>query len=105
MSKSRIQVEDFVRAYLSAAERGLTRTAFAREMNIKPETVYQRVYALNRQLSKMGKQLPALSATGRRSIPDRAMATLRSYVGEESITGEKSREPDDLGDVLSEILG
>jgi hypothetical protein len=105
MSKSRIQVEDFVRAYLSAVERGLARAAFAQEMGIKPETVYQRVYALNRQLSKVGKQLPTLPTNGRRSIADRAIAALRGYISEESMAGEKSREPDESDGVLAEILG
>jgi hypothetical protein len=105
MSKSQIQVEDFVRSYLSAAERGLTREAFAKELGIAPETVYQRVYSLNRLLAKEGRQLPTLPTSGRRSIADRALAAIEAFKNKAPTASKQAWEHDDSADVLAEILG
>lgn len=99
MSKKRMQIEEFLSAYLKAADQGLTREEFARKIGVKPASVYQRVAELRRKLKERGKDLPLLGAKTRTSLVDRAEALL-SRVGKPRVAEVEPAE-DPLAELLS----
>lgn len=106
MADRRIQLDEFLPAYLKACEQGLTREEFARKMGLKPATVYQRAYELRRQLKERGQSLPALRTEGRKSLLDRATAILEKHSGKpKPKKAEPEAEMEDAEDPLAELLG
>lgn len=76
--KPRMTVAKFIPMYLAAVEAGTTREEFARQLGVKPDTIYQRVYDLNRQ---HGAALPQLPSGGRISMADQVQAAIAAYRG------------------------
>lgn len=99
MSKKRMQIEEFLSAYLKAVDNGLTREEFARKIGIKPATVYQRISELRRKLKERGKELPHLKTAGRVSLVDRAEALLDRVSKPRVVEVEPAEDP------LAELLG
>jgi hypothetical protein len=72
----KIPIEEFLPAYLKAAERGLSKEEFAVEIGLKASTVYQRVYELRRDVDPT---IPLLKGRGRVSLAEKAKAILDAH--------------------------
>lgn len=107
MADRRIQLDEFLPAYLKACEQGLTREEFARKMGLKPATIYQRTYELRRQLKERGQDLPTLRTEGKKSLIDRAAAILEKHSGKpaKAKKAEPEVELEEAEDPLAELLG
>lgn len=68
-------IDRFLPLYLEAAENGTTKEEFAEKLGIKPETVYQRAYALRRQ----GVDIPLLKSKGKLPMVEQAKKALDEY--------------------------
>lgn len=108
MASRRWTIDKFLPAYLEAAEKGMTREAFAESIGLKPDTVYQRIYNLRKQR----KDIPLLRAAGK--VPmleqaDQIMDAYRKRAGSRPTHSEAVNEeiPEPAADTaaLSEILG
>ena len=75
MGSKRWSIHEFLPLYLDAAEQGVTKEDFAKQLGIKPETVYQRVYALRRA----GKDIPLLRSVGKMPLLEQADIVLAQY--------------------------
>jgi|LakMenEpi03Aug12_release.lakeMendotaPanAssembly.Ray.scaffolds.fasta_scaffold1825947_1 hypothetical protein len=75
MSNQRWTIDRFLPAYLEAAEMGVTKEDFAAQLGIKPETVYQRAYALRRN----GMDIPLLKSAGKVPMLEQADRILAEY--------------------------
>ena len=71
----RIPVEQFVKAYMTAARDGLTRDDVAEALGVTVNTVYLRANELQRK----GVPLPALGRKKGPSIAERAMAAMQEF--------------------------
>lgn len=102
MAKKRTQIDEFLTAYWKAVDEGLTRDEFAQRIGVKVQTVYQRVYELNRGLKERGQSLPLLPTGGRRSVLDKAAELMGRLSG-----GRPQQEEslEDVEDPLADILG
>ena len=74
-SQKRWTIDRFLPAYLEAAEKGMTREAFAESIGLKAETVYQRVYALR----KKRKDIPMLRSAGKIPMLEQADQIMDAY--------------------------
>lgn len=105
MNRNRIQIEEFLTAYMKAHSEGLTRDEFAKRIGIKANSVYQRVYELNRNLKAIGKpQYPLLRTGPRQKVVERAAALLQKV----GVIGPSVRDVGpvvDESNPLADILG
>lgn len=75
MDKPRWTIEKFLPLYLQAAAEGITKEEFAEQLGIKPDTVYQRVYALRRK----GADLPLLRSAGKVPVMEQATKIIEAF--------------------------
>lgn len=75
MASQRLTIDRFLPLYLEAAENGVTKEEFAASIGLKPDTVYQRVYALRRQ----GMDIPLLRSKGKIPMLEQADKILAEY--------------------------
>lgn len=75
MANQRWTIDKFLPAYLEAAEKGMTREAFAESIGLKSETVYQRVY----NLRKTRRDIPLLRSAGKVPMLERADEIMEAY--------------------------
>jgi hypothetical protein len=68
-------IDRFLPLYLEAAEKGVTKEEFAAQVGLKPDTVYQRVYALRRK----GMDIPLLRSKGKIPLLEQADKILTEY--------------------------
>jgi hypothetical protein len=80
MGNQRWTIDRFLPLYLEAAEQGMTKEQFAEKLGLKPETVYQRAYALRRQ----GKDIPLLRSAGKIAMLEQADKILEAYRAKKS---------------------
>lgn len=71
----RMMIDRFLPLYLEAAEKGVTKEEFAEQVGLKPDTVYQRVYALRRK----GMDIPLLRSKGKIPLLEQADKILTEY--------------------------
>jgi hypothetical protein len=91
MSK-KIPLETFLPAYIKAYERGLTKEEFAEEIGLKPNTVYQRIYELRKDVDPT---IPLLPTRHKQSISERAKAILDQIrKGEPTKAKPKAKKPE-----------
>jgi len=105
MADRRIQIDEFLPAYLKAAEQGMTREEFARKMGLKVSTVYQRAYELRRKLQERGQHLPILPTEAKKSLLDRAAAILEKHSGKPAKAKQVEEVSEEVEDPLADILG
>lgn len=87
MANQRWTIDRFLPLYMEAAESGTTKEEFAEKLGIKPETVYQRAYALRRQ----GVDIPLLKSKGKLPMLEQAKQALDEY--RKSKKGAPNGEP------------
>lgn len=107
MADRRIQIDEFLPAYLKACEQGMTREDFARKMGLQVATVYQRAYELRRKLQERGQDLPMLRMEGKKALIDKASAIIEKHMGKPARPKkvEPEVESEEVGDPLAELLG
>jgi hypothetical protein len=75
MGNQRWTIDRFLPLYLEASEKGVTKEDFAESVGLKPDTVYQRVYALRRK----GMDIPLLRSKGKIPMLEQADKILAEY--------------------------
>lgn len=113
-TKKKMMIDEFLPLYLKAVDEGVTREEFAKQIGVKVETLYQRVYELRRDVDPT---IPLLQPMGKKSVAERAKAILelhRSGQGGEPVAAKpkaKKSEPaaadseDETEDALTDIFG
>lgn len=75
MSNQRWTIDKFLPLYLQAAAEGITKEEFAEQLGLKPDTVYQRVYALRRK----GADIPLLKSAGKVPLMEQATKIIADF--------------------------
>lgn len=88
MGSQRLTIDRFLPLYLEAAENGVTKEEFAASVGLKPDTVYQRVYALRRK----GMDIPLLRSKGKIPMLEQADKILAEYRAKKGVAKEGPKE-------------
>jgi transposase len=74
--KKKMMIDEFLPLYLKAVAEGMTKEEFAEMIDVKPATIYQRVYELRRDVDP---SIPLLQPKRRKTMAERARAILELH--------------------------